>query len=56
MGCFDTSVYYRDKNVHELYQILGKSNDDFMKEFSYIKNQKNFDILKRISKENEIIS
>ena len=56
MGCFDSSVYYEDKKVKEIYLTLWESNDDMMKEFCEIKNQKNFDILKRISEENEIVS
>ena len=32
------------------------SEDNMMKEFCYIRNQKNFDLLKRIAEENEIVS
>ena len=56
MGCFDSSLYHQDKNVHEIYVTLGKSDVDMMKEFSYVRNQKNYDLLKRIAEENEIVS
>jgi len=56
MGCLSSVNYYEDKNAHEVYKILLNSEDNMMKEFCYIKNQKNFDLLKRIAEENEIVS
>ena len=56
MGCFDTSLYHQDKNVHEIYVILSKSDVEMMEEFSDVRNQKNYDLLKRIAEENEIVS
>ena len=46
--------YYEDKNAHEVYIILLKSED--WEEFCNIRTQKNFDLLKRIAEENEIVS
>ena len=56
MGCFDTSLYHQDKNVHEIYVILSESDVEMMEEFSDVRNQKNYDLLKRIAEENEIVS
>ena len=55
MGCFSDYAYYEDRNVFYIFEALRKSNDDMIIQFCNIETKKNFDILKRIEEENDIL-
>ena len=56
MGCFSSSVVTNAPKAMEILNAFKKSNDDQLIKFCHLYSEKNYNILKSIYQENDIVS